>query len=71
MDPSNKERHQWTHNKIQTNQPNPLPPDSKGGSKIAREKSVNVSGGSKKNKVEANRAAVSKAAAKAGSLGTN
>ena len=37
--------------------------DSKGDSKIARERSVNVSGASVKNKVAANRAVVNRAAA--------
>jgi hypothetical protein len=44
------------------NRANPLPRDSKAdNSKIERERSVNVSGASVKNKVAVNRAAVSKA----------
>jgi hypothetical protein len=65
----NKERHSWTHNKIQTNQANPPPPDSKAdNSKIERGRNVNVSGESVKNKVAVNREAVSKADDKTGSF---
>jgi len=55
------------------NQANPLLPDSKAAAnKIATERNVNVSGASRKNKVEVNRAAVSKAEDKSGcSLGTS
>jgi hypothetical protein len=61
----------WTHNKIQINQTNPPLPD-KADNKIAKERSVNVNGASRKNKAAVNRAAVSKADDKSGcSLGTN
>jgi hypothetical protein len=49
------------------NRANPLRPDSKAArSKIERERSVNVSGASVKNKVGVNRVAVSKADDKTG-----
>ena len=54
----------WTHNRIQTNQANPLLPDSKAAdNKIATGRNVSVSGASRKNKVAVNRAAVSRVAA--------
>ena len=63
----------WTHNRIQTNQANPLLPDNKAADKkIATEKTGNASGASRKNRVAVNRAAVSKAEDKTGcSLGTS
>ena len=62
----------WTHNRIQTNQANPLLPDSKAAdNKIATGRNVSVSGASRKNKVAVNRAAVSKADDKTGCVGTN
>jgi hypothetical protein len=51
------------------NRANPLPQDSKAdNSKIERERSVNVSDATVKNKVAVNRAAVSKADDKTGSF---
>ncbi len=51
------------------NRANPLPPDSKANnSKIEKDRSVNVSSASVKNKVAVNRVAVSKADDKTGSF---
>jgi hypothetical protein len=61
----------WIHNKIQINRTNPPLPD-KADNRIARERNVNVSGASRKNKAVVSRAAVSKADDKTGcSLGTS
>jgi hypothetical protein len=60
----------WTHNRIQINRTNPPLPD-RADNKIAKENNVNVSGASRKNKPAVNRAAVSKADDKTGSVRTN
>jgi hypothetical protein len=58
----------WTHNKIQTNRTNPPLPD-KADNRIARERNVNVSGASRKNKAAAVNRAVSKADDKTACVG--
>jgi len=71
MNPNNEFNNKplWTHNKIQMHQANPVLPDSKAAnSKIERVRGANVSGASVKNKVAVNRAVVSKADDKTGSL---
>jgi hypothetical protein len=55
-----QERNIWKDNTIQTNRANLAAPDSKVASKIARNRNVSASSASVKNKVAANRVAVSK-----------